>query len=311
MKKCPYCAEEIQDEAIVCKHCGRELLEEKWRAYCAWYAKLTSAQQLAALRQLTPEKRAEAERAWKSLGYSQPTPVEVQASSRSGLRWLVALVVLGAGVLALTFSRSESERSSDPSQSAAASAEAQRQITEARRQRATEELAALPRDAPLQRAAGVCLLAADAGAQLTATQAERCQSDLVKWADEAMAGGNLSAANWRVKAAARIGPPNEDIEKLEKRLQEQELKATAKVEAAGRRAYAEALRERFLDAGLDIKVKASGVQAERLELTFVLFNDVWTHRFQKDGLVAQWQAMGFKRVDAKDGFGDYHVYWNL
>ncbi|MBA9078329.1 hypothetical protein [Rufibacter quisquiliarum] len=86
------------------------------------------------------------------------------------------------------------------------------------------------------------------------------------------------------------------------------LRAEGKVK---RKSLEGELRNAFLDQGLDIKVKVTGKENDRLILTYVLFNDVWFRRFEKEGLFDGWHEQGFNRVDLKDGYNRYHkwTYW--
>jgi hypothetical protein len=83
------------------------------------------------------------------------------------------------------------------------------------------------------------------------------------------------------------------------------------LEASTREAYGQMLRNRFLDQGMDIKVKVTGAHKDQITLRWALFGDVWTHRMEKaDGLIPEIAALGFKRVDVTDGY-NYHRYWTM
>lgn len=60
--------------------------------------------------------------------------------------------------------------------------------------------------------------------------------------------------------------------------------------------YSTELRNTFLDAGLDVKVKVYGQSSDSLELDNILFNDVWERKIEREGYYKHWQDMGFKHV---------------
>lgn len=99
MKKCPYCAEEIQDAAVVCKHCGRDLVtqatpippKKKKTSVAAWgcltiivlFVLAFVAAQLGNLggpSELTLEHRRAVESALKANNLDQPSTLELEST---------------------------------------------------------------------------------------------------------------------------------------------------------------------------------------------------------------------------------------
>jgi hypothetical protein len=162
----------------------------------------------------------------------------------------------------------------------------------------------------------------------TAEERTRCANAHVVFARQAMKDENVVEARAALNAAVAEGADAEDVQPLATKLTaaeernrrkaaaearvaaEQAARQKAGNERAARKAYGELLRNRFLDQGLDIKVHIEGKNADRVTLSFALFNDVWAHPIQKDGLLQELKDMGFKRVELTDNY-DYSVFWDF
>jgi len=163
---------------------------------------------------------------------------------------------------------------------------------------------------------------------LSPEQRGRCGRAHVAVARDEIQVGHLREAHVALDAARSEGTNAEDLRQLELKVKTiedrdrrkteaqaradsaRQAKTNAENERSARKAYAELLRNRFLDQGLDINVRVDGRNSDRITLTFALFNAVWAHRMQKDGLLDELRGLGFKRVNLTDGY-DYAVYWDF
>jgi hypothetical protein len=101
---------------------------------------------------------------------------------------------------------------------------------------------------------------------------------------------------------------DQEVKRAQLRQQEEATQREAALKLGLRQNVKTSLREKYLDAGLDIKVAVSGKNADRLKLQYVLFNDVWSHRFEKEGEIQAACEMGFKRVEMSNGY-DWGYRW--
>jgi hypothetical protein len=63
-----------------------------------------------------------------------------------------------------------------------------------------------------------------------------------------------------------------------------------------RKHYAEYLQIQFLDKGYDIKVIVKGERFDEVYLTYPLFNEAWSRKFETEGFFIEWGKLGFKKV---------------
>ncbi len=101
MKKCPFCAEEIQDDAIKCRFCGETIVgpEVEWKRFQMAYDQMSPEQRKSALNQLNPEQRQYFERLHVGAGNlsaNMPTARTASASAEKKVAMgCLGLLILG------------------------------------------------------------------------------------------------------------------------------------------------------------------------------------------------------------------------
>ena len=73
--------------------------------------------------------------------------------------------------------------------------------------------------------------------------------------------------------------------------------------------YGKKLREYFLDQSLNIKVFVYGKYKNKIKLTFILFTDVWIHKFQKGDFLNEMANIGFTKIILDNDRKYNGLYW--
>jgi hypothetical protein len=93
VKRCPQCAEEVQDEAVKCRHCGSLLISDRVRRLAPRYGVLTEEQRKVEWGRLSDQEKRELPLALETLPKADPV--------KGSLGTLIAIVGVLIFIVAL------------------------------------------------------------------------------------------------------------------------------------------------------------------------------------------------------------------